>query len=74
MLQFGLRLGERPRQVATTTPRPVPLVKRLLADPRTAATRASTAMNAAFLAPGFLEAVVGRYAGTGSAGRNSTAS
>lgn len=64
MLQFGLRLGERPRQVATTTPRPVPLVKRLLADPRTAATRASTAMNAAFLAPGFLEAVVGRYAGT----------
>lgn len=29
MLQFGLRLGERPRQVMTTTPRPMPLLKRL---------------------------------------------
>jgi phage terminase large subunit-like protein len=38
MLQFGLRLGERPRQVATTTPRPVPLIKRLLADPHVAVT------------------------------------
>ena len=27
MLQFGLRLGERPRQVITTTPRPIPLLE-----------------------------------------------
>ena len=27
MLQFGLRLGERPRQVITTTPRPIALLK-----------------------------------------------
>ena len=33
MLQFGLRLGERPRQVITTTPRPIALLKRLIADP-----------------------------------------
>src|SRR5690606_6818950 len=33
MLQFGLRLGERPLQLLTTTPRPTPLLKRLLADP-----------------------------------------
>ncbi len=33
MLQFGLRLGERPRQVITTTPRPIALFKRLIADP-----------------------------------------
>ena len=33
MLQFGLRLGERPRQVITTTPRPIALIKRLIADP-----------------------------------------
>ena len=26
MLQFGLRLGARPRQVVTTTPRPIPLI------------------------------------------------
>ena len=42
MLQFGLRLGERPRQVITTTPRPIALLKRLIADPRTAVTRAGT--------------------------------
>lgn len=63
-LQFGLRLGERPREVVTTTPRPIPLLKRLLADPRVALSRASTAANAANLAPSFFEAVVGRYAGT----------
>lgn len=64
MLQFGLRLGERPRQVVTTTPRPIPLIKRLLADPKTALTRAATSANAANLAPAFLDAVVGRYRGT----------
>ncbi len=47
MLQLGLRLGARPRAVATTTPRPVPLLKRLLADPTVATTRARTADNAA---------------------------
>jgi phage terminase large subunit-like protein len=31
MLQFGLRLGENPRQVITTTPRPIPIVRDLLA-------------------------------------------
>jgi len=63
-LQFGLRLGQRPRQLITTTPRPLPLIKRLLADPRTRVTRAPTRANADFLAPAFLDAVVGRYAGT----------
>src|SRR5690606_7103665 len=33
MLQFGLRLGEEPRQLVTTTPRPMPLFRRLLGDP-----------------------------------------
>ena len=64
MLQFGLRLGERPRQVITTTPRPIALIKRLVADPKTAVTRAATVVNARHLAPAFLDAVVGRYAGT----------
>jgi phage terminase large subunit-like protein len=64
MLQFGLRLGQRPRQLITTTPRPLPLLKRLLADPRTCVTRAPTSANRDFLAPAFLETVVGRYAGT----------
>lgn len=64
MLQFGLRLGQRPRQLITTTPRPVPLLKRLVTLAETAVTHAPTRANAPFLAPGFLEAIVGRYAGT----------
>jgi phage terminase large subunit-like protein len=64
MLQFGLRLGAHPRQVITTTPRPVPLIKRLMADSRTAMTRAATKLNRKNLAPDFLASVVGRYAGT----------
>ncbi|MCJ2033149.1 DNA-packaging protein [Methylobacterium sp. J-068] len=64
MIQFGLRLGERPRGLVTTTPRPIPLLRRILADPRTVVSRARTADNAANLAPSFLDAVVGRYAGT----------
>lgn len=63
-LQFGLRLGAAPRQVITTTPRPIPLLKRLAADPRTAVSRARTRDNAANLAPTFLAQIVGRYAGT----------
>ncbi|HEY8595627.1 MAG TPA: terminase family protein [Devosiaceae bacterium] len=64
MLQFGLRLGDNPRQLATTTPRPTALIKRLLADKRTSVTRSTTAANKANLAPGFLEAVVARYRGS----------
>jgi phage terminase large subunit-like protein len=64
MLQFGLRLGRRPRQLITTTPRPVPLLRRLVADSRTAVTRATTHANAAHLSPAFLAEVIERYAGT----------
>ncbi|WP_415217088.1 DNA-packaging protein [Rhodopseudomonas sp.] len=64
MLQFGLRLGQRPRQLITTTPRPLPLIKRLLVDPRTRVTRAPTRANAEHLSPAFLDNVVARYAGT----------
>ena len=64
MLQFGLRLGVRPRQVITTTPRPIALIKRLIADPTTVVSRAATRANAHNLAPAFLGAVVARYAGT----------
>ncbi|WP_442754695.1 DNA-packaging protein [Methylocystis sp. JAN1] len=64
MLQFGLRLGEWPRQLVTTTPRPTPLLKELIAHPATALTRALTRENAANLAPSFLESVVAQYAGT----------
>jgi phage terminase large subunit-like protein len=64
MLQFGLRLGERPRQVITTTPRPIPLLKRLAADVHSVVTHAPTQANARFLSPAFLDTVLARYAGT----------
>lgn len=64
MLQFALRLGDNPRQVITTTPRPTALLKRLAKDPRTALSHAPTKANAANLAPNFFAEIVGRYAGT----------
>lgn len=64
MLQFGLRLGERPRQVVTTTPRPIALLKRLIADPATALTHAGTRANALHLSAAFIENVFARYGGT----------
>jgi phage terminase large subunit-like protein len=63
-LQLALRLGERPRQVVTTTPRPTELLKRLLAAPTTAASRASTYANAANLSPAFLAEIAAVYEGT----------
>lgn len=64
MLQFGLRLGENPRQVVTTTPRPVPILKRLLAESGVVVSRATTKDNASNLAPTFLQNIVSRYEGT----------
>jgi len=64
MLQFGLRLGARPRQAVTTTPRRIPLIRRLLDDPSVSVTRARTADNAENLAPSFLAQVTARYGGT----------
>ena len=64
MLQFGLRLGTRPRQVVTTTPRPTAALKRLMGDPNTVITRARTHDNRANLANAFFEAVINRYEGT----------
>ncbi|MCF1741741.1 DNA-packaging protein [Paradevosia shaoguanensis] len=64
MLQFGLRLGDRPRQLATTTPKPTRLLRRLLGDGQTIVTKMKTEENKAHLAEGFLDAVVGRYRGS----------
>jgi phage terminase large subunit-like protein len=64
MLQFALRLGSDPRQVVTTTPRPLPLLQRILADAATVTTRSRTADNSTNLAPSFLSEMQRRYAGT----------
>ena len=62
-LQFALRLGEGPRCVATTTPRPVPLVRRLLSE-GAVTTHSATRDNDTYLADGFVESVEAAYAGT----------
>lgn len=63
-LQFGLRLGPHPRAIVTTTPRPLPLIKKLLIDPDTFVTRGSTFDNAGNLAGSFLKQIEDRYGGT----------
>jgi phage terminase large subunit-like protein len=64
MLRFGLRLGEDPRLVVTTTPRPIRALKTLIAEPGVEVTRAGTAANADNLAPAFLSTLHGLYGGT----------
>jgi len=64
MLQFGLRLGDDPRAVVTTTPRNIAILKTLLQRSSTVSTHATTEANAANLAASFLEEVKTRYAGT----------
>jgi len=64
MLQFTMRSGTDPRVFVTTTPRPIPVLKEIIADPTTVVTRGSTMDNAKNLAPAFMTAVVNKYAGT----------
>jgi phage terminase large subunit-like protein len=64
MLQFALRLGDHPQMVATTTPRAIPLLKKIMDDPSTVVTRSKTTDNAAYLAPSFITEITRRYAGT----------
>lgn len=64
MLQFGLRLGDSPRQIVTTTPRPLPLIKRLLTEPNVAVSRAKTSDNRFDLAAAFIRTVTETYGGT----------
>lgn len=63
-LQFALRLGDNPRQVVTTTPMNVAVLKSILKNPSTVITHAPTDANRAYLAASFLEEVKTRYAGT----------
>ena len=49
--QFGLRLGEHPQIAVATTPRPTPLLRRIMADPYTHITRGTTFDNLKNLAP-----------------------
>lgn len=67
MLQFGFRLGDKPQGCITTTPKPLPLLKELLAQEKSGevvATRGSTYENRGNLTPKFFTQVVKKYEGT----------
>ncbi|HEY0411917.1 MAG TPA: terminase family protein [Allosphingosinicella sp.] len=63
-LMLGLRRGDLPRAVATTTPRPTPLVRGLIAQTGVVVTRGCTADNASNLPAAFLAAMSETYGGT----------
>jgi len=63
-LEFALRLGAKPQVFITTTPRPIPIIKKLLKDRTTIDVRFATSDNAANLSPQFLERMKEKYAGT----------
>lgn len=63
-LMFGLRLGEMPQVVVTTTPRPTPIIRGLLERVETHTTRGSTFENADNLSAAALAELQGRYENT----------
>lgn len=63
-LAFGLRLGTKPQALVTTTPRPIPIIKRLANDARTIVTRGKTLDNRANMAGDAVDDLIMRYAGT----------
>ena len=62
-LELGLRLSSNPRVAVTTTPRPIPVIKKLIADSRTVDVRCSTYDNV-YLPISFLKRVNNKYEGT----------
>ena len=62
-LQFGLRLGRKPRQVITTTPRPIRLLRDLLGrnGRDVCVTKGTTYDNRANLADSFFSQIITRY-------------
>ena len=64
MMMFGLRLGDSPQVVVTTTPKPIRLVRDMVRDPSTIVTGGSTYENAVNLARAALERFQARYEGT----------
>lgn len=64
MLEFCLRLGNNPRQLVTTTPKPSALLRRLIKKRGTVVERSSSRENISNLAPGFIRHIEESYGGT----------
>jgi phage terminase large subunit-like protein len=63
-LEFGMRVGDKPQVIVSTTPRPIPIIKALVKDPSAVVTRGTSYENQANLSPSFIGRILGRYEGT----------
>ena len=63
-LMLALRLGDDPRCVVTTTPKPIKLLRNIVAEPSTVVTRGSTYENINNLAGTFFDQIIRQYEGT----------
>lgn len=63
-LILGMRLGNAPQMIVTTTPRPTKLMKSLIKHPTTHVTRGTTYENRENLAQVFLDVILDKYEGT----------
>ena len=63
-LQMGMRVGKHPRQVITTTPRPLKLLKKIMASPNTVTTRGSTYENRKNLPESYFTDMIRQYEGS----------
>jgi phage terminase large subunit-like protein len=61
---LGLRIGSKPQAVVTTTPRPIAIIRELMADRNTLVTRGTTYDNRPNLSPTFYAKVITKYEGT----------
>ena len=64
MMELGLRVGPHPQVCVTTTPRPIPVIKALIADPMTVDVMGSSYENRDNLAPSFAKRIFTKYEGT----------
>ena len=63
-LLMGLRLGDNPRCIITTTPRPIPIIKELIEDENTKITRGTTYENINNLPQAYFNRIIKKYEGT----------
>lgn len=64
MAMFGLRIGTNPQVMISTTPRPLPIIRALIASPYTIITKSSTLANRANLSEAAVGRMLERYTGT----------
>lgn len=63
-LELGLRLGDNPQVVVTTTPRPIPIIRQLILDPDTVDVVGSSYENSSNLSERYVSRIIKRYENT----------